>query len=173
MLNHKMGKLRRFDCAALSANRALLAGAAVLFFKWAPHLGVVRYSLISNWGLAPCLRELACAQFGSQWFSRRLISLKLKNHERFRTPAPTLRRACAELARAGLLTNYVILGFRWCKIVDKGLHFEGCMGMYIYPMNSQESVGIPKRKVSRKVSRTRLMWSYIVFTALQNRSRQH
>ena len=45
---------------------------------------------------------------------------KTKYHERFRTLAPTLRRACAELVRAGFLTNYVTLGFRLSKIVDKG-----------------------------------------------------
>ena len=48
------------------------------------------------------------------------LTMVFAQAERFRTLAPSLRRACAELARAGLLTNYVILGFRSFKTVDKG-----------------------------------------------------
>ena len=68
---------------------------------------------------ARSLRELARAQFGSQWFSRRPIRLKtdiMSVCEPLRQAcavlARSLRGACAELARAGFLTNYVIPCFR-------------------------------------------------------------
>ena len=84
------------------------------------HMGVVQYSFISSWGLAPRLRG-ACASLRVRtvWLtmvSRRLITLKLNTMSVFKP----LRQPCAELVRAGFLTNYVTLGFRLSKIVDKG-----------------------------------------------------
>ena len=83
------------------------------------HMGVVQYSFISSWGLAPCLRG-ACAR--TVWLTMVFGQAHhTKTKYRERTLVPTLRRACAELARARFLTNYVILGFRLSKIVDKGI----------------------------------------------------